>query len=101
MDIIIKELKSKKKVGFVPMTSKMELLAAQKAGNTSKFDGSLRFINEEIRLTLREIDGQPVMYDTLIDLDAHFSYSEIVELRKCFSDINLGGLEDDPLAETA
>lgn len=101
MDLIIKQLKSGKKIGFVPMTTRMEQLAAEKVGDASKFSGQLRYLNEQLRMTIREIDGQACNYEVLADLDAFFTYAEVVELRKHLNDINFGGQEESPLEPTA
>lgn len=101
MDLIVKTLKSGRKVGLAAMTSRMEIMAAQKAGDASRLDGQLRFLNEQVKMSVREIDGQPATYDALADLDAVFSYSEIIELRRLIGEINFGEGEPVPLGEGA
>lgn len=95
MDIIIKTLKSGKKVGFVPMDWNSEKIAAEKAGDASKLAGQIRFVDEQLKLTIREIDGNPANYETLAKLDGVFTYREILELRKHLNDINVV-VEENP-----
>lgn len=100
MDLIIKTLKSGKKVGFVPMTTRMEEMAAAKVGDASKFAGQLRYVNEQLRMTIREVDGQKVDYDALANLDSVFAYAEVIELRKLLGEVNgFGGENAGPLGE--
>lgn len=86
--VIEKTLKTGKRVAVEPLNSKTEMHAAKAAGDATGFAGNLAFLNECVKMTLRSINGVTVDY-TSLDLDEHFTMSEIRELRAIFNEINV------------
>lgn len=95
MDLIEKKMKSGKVLGFVMLDTKMEMKAAKIAGDVTKYAGQLTMMNETIKLTLREIDGNPVTYQDLSNLDEYFNYPELTEVRALYAEVH--SEKKDPL----